>query len=172
MKHSSQQPLYWYCSKCYTSNPTSFRFCGHCGTVNSIPLVQPRSSSGALTPILIGGGVLLLMAVVCALLSPIVRNTRHSNQPASNAIVPLASTPYPVQTKIPLPSPSPKGKKKEQTTPTPFRTSTYSLNSSSSSEPRGSYGPRQSGLIRGPRGGCYYINSRGNKTYVDRSLCN
>lgn len=24
----------------------------------------------------------------------------------------------------------------------------------------------------GPRGGCYYINSNGNKTYVDRSLCN
>ncbi len=26
--------------------------------------------------------------------------------------------------------------------------------------------------IRGPRGGCYYINSHGSKTYVDRSLCN
>ncbi len=26
--------------------------------------------------------------------------------------------------------------------------------------------------IRGPRGGCYYINKNGNKTYVDRSLCN
>jgi hypothetical protein len=26
--------------------------------------------------------------------------------------------------------------------------------------------------IRGSRGGCYYINSHGNKTYVDRSLCN
>lgn len=26
--------------------------------------------------------------------------------------------------------------------------------------------------IRGPRGGCYYINSNGNKTYVDRSICN
>ena len=25
---------------------------------------------------------------------------------------------------------------------------------------------------RGPRGGCYYINSKGNKSYVDRSLCN
>lgn len=25
---------------------------------------------------------------------------------------------------------------------------------------------------RGPRGGCYYINSNGGKTYVDRSLCN
>lgn len=26
--------------------------------------------------------------------------------------------------------------------------------------------------IKGSRGGCYYINSNGNKTYVDRSLCN
>ncbi len=26
--------------------------------------------------------------------------------------------------------------------------------------------------IRGSRGGCYYINGNGNKTYVDRSLCN
>ena len=25
--------------------------------------------------------------------------------------------------------------------------------------------------IRGPRGGCYYINGNGTKTYVDRSLC-
>ncbi|MDQ3220524.1 MAG: hypothetical protein M3Q26_07230 [Acidobacteriota bacterium] len=25
--------------------------------------------------------------------------------------------------------------------------------------------------IRGSRGGCYYLNSKGNKTYVDRSLC-
>ncbi|WP_298731922.1 hypothetical protein [uncultured Chitinophaga sp.] len=26
-------------------------------------------------------------------------------------------------------------------------------------------------LNRGPKGGCYYINKNGNKTYVDRSLC-
>ena len=26
--------------------------------------------------------------------------------------------------------------------------------------------------IRGPRGGCYYINPSGTKTYVDRSMCN
>lgn len=25
--------------------------------------------------------------------------------------------------------------------------------------------------IRGPRGGCYYINGNGGKTYVDRSMC-
>jgi hypothetical protein len=26
-------------------------------------------------------------------------------------------------------------------------------------------------LWTGPKGGCYYINSNGNKTYVDRSEC-
>jgi len=26
--------------------------------------------------------------------------------------------------------------------------------------------------IKGPRGGCYYINSSGKKTYVDHSYCN
>lgn len=31
---------------------------------------------------------------------------------------------------------------------------------------------RSNGYIRGPRGGCYYINGSGRKTYVDRSLCN
>ncbi|WP_109853318.1 hypothetical protein [Aquimarina sp. AU58] len=27
-------------------------------------------------------------------------------------------------------------------------------------------------LYTGPQGGCYYYNSNGNKTYVDRSECN
>jgi len=27
-------------------------------------------------------------------------------------------------------------------------------------------------LYTGPKGGCYYYNSNGNKTYVDRSNCN
>ena len=26
-------------------------------------------------------------------------------------------------------------------------------------------------LHKGPKGGCYYINSSGNKEYVERSLC-
>ncbi len=30
----------------------------------------------------------------------------------------------------------------------------------------------QSGLIRGPRGGCYYYSGSGRKVYVDRSMCN
>ena len=49
-------------------------------------------------------------------------------------------------------------------TATATATETRSPTTSSPQASRGAY-------IRGPRGGCYYINSRGNKTYVDRSLC-
>ena len=34
----------------------------------------------------------------------------------------------------------------------------------------GTYNGHQ--LYTGPKGGCYYYNSNGNKTYVDRSYCN
>jgi len=30
---------------------------------------------------------------------------------------------------------------------------------------------QQRRYILGPRGGCYYINRNGNRTYVDRGLC-
>jgi len=29
-----------------------------------------------------------------------------------------------------------------------------------------------SGYIRGPRGGCYYLSGSGRKVYIDRSMCN
>lgn len=29
----------------------------------------------------------------------------------------------------------------------------------------------QRSLVKGPEGGCYYVNSNGNKSYVDRSEC-
>lgn len=41
----------------------------------------------------------------------------------------------------------------------------------STSRTRRSYTSGRSGYITGPRGGCYYINSNGNKTYVDHSYC-
>lgn len=56
--------------------------------------------------------------------------------------------PKPEETVIVVPSTTPKKKK-----------TTYRSQSTRS-------------YIRGRRGGCYYINSNGNKTYVDRSLCN
>jgi hypothetical protein len=57
----------------------------------------------------------------------------------------------------------------QPTTTRPTQSSTYR-----SSQPTTTR-PTQSGTYRtyyrGPRGGCYYINSNGNKTYVDRSVC-
>lgn len=61
--------------------------------------------------------------------------------------------------------------------PTPQRTapSTAMPLVGAPSRPRATQPARsssRSGYIRGPRGGCYYINRNGNKTYVDRSMCN
>lgn len=44
----------------------------------------------------------------------------------------------------------------------------YSSGSATRSSSRGTSYRR---YIRGPRGGCYYINSNGNKTYVDHGFC-
>ena len=51
-----------------------------------------------------------------------------------------------------------------------------SCEDSSSSSDSSSYGAtdcyhNDKLLFTGPQGGCYYINSNGNKTYVDRSEC-
>jgi endonuclease YncB( thermonuclease family) len=53
-------------------------------------------------------------------------------------------------------------------------TPTGSSNSNNNSGSNGSSSSKPSSdrtYVRGPRGGCYYINSSGKKTYVDKSLC-
>lgn len=58
--------------------------------------------------------------------------------------------------------------------PSTAPSATSSSSARLSSRPRATQPVRsssRSGYIRGPRGGCYYINRNGNKTYVDRSLC-
>ncbi|AIY12613.1 hypothetical protein [Cellulophaga baltica] len=54
---------------------------------------------------------------------------------------------------------------------TTYRSSLNTNKSSNSSYKASSYS-RSKSYYRGPRGGCYYINSKGNKSYVSRSLCN
>lgn len=51
---------------------------------------------------------------------------------------------------------------------------TYSsgVNTVKTNKKRNSNSSGSSGYIRGPRGGCYYINSKGKKVYVDHSYCN
>ena len=56
------------------------------------------------------------------------------------------------------------------TTTTTTPPSTGTVSTPSTGDPKcGFYNGKQ--LYRGPKGGCYYINSNGNKTYVDRSFC-
>ena len=50
-------------------------------------------------------------------------------------------------------------------------TKSYSSISTSSSSSRRTPRRTSRSYYTGPRGGCYYINSNGNKSYVDRSLC-
>jgi hypothetical protein len=52
----------------------------------------------------------------------------------------------------------------------PSKAKKYSLYDDESAPVHNKYSRRT--YITGPRGGCYYINGNGNKTYVDRSLCN
>lgn len=51
-----------------------------------------------------------------------------------------------------------------------FKSTSYSPSPRKTNTSKSSSSSRN--YIRGPRGGCYYINSNGNKTYVDRSMCN
>lgn len=46
----------------------------------------------------------------------------------------------------------------------------FSCSKSDSAPSCGTHNGKQ--LFKGPEGGCYYINSNGNKTYVDASECN
>lgn len=69
----------------------------------------------------------------------------------------------PMVTDVPGPAPIPKS---ERVVKEPAET----VNDSAAARAK----PASSGrkFIRGPFGGCYYINSNGNRSYVDRSMCN
>jgi hypothetical protein len=53
-------------------------------------------------------------------------------------------------------------------TKTTNESSNYSV---SKEQPRKKRKKAKSGFIQGRRGGCFYRNRKGNKTYVSRSLC-
>jgi len=76
--------------------------------------------------------------------SPVIQNASENKPPASKA----ATKPMPTQEQ-PITSAAPKPAAGQSEKPTGDRT-----------------------YIKGSRGGCYYLNSSGKKTYVDRNLCN
>jgi hypothetical protein len=161
--------LYWYCAFCHTGNHPAAVFCGSCGHP------RPRLSFlSKITPgLLIAGGLLFAAGMVFAGLLVAVTRAPMSEPRALRATP--QSTPLPVASSSPSPAstPTPAAKKKTPT-PTPTLEEILTVESEPSlsyTAPRDTKINRSNGYIRGPRGGCYYLNSSGNKTYVDRSLC-
>ena len=108
---------------------------------------------GALIGLGITGLILVGVISMCVVFASIGRNTRQQevNTPAK-----FVSNSLPVST----PQPSTVTRKKRTKNNKAEKLSQYPILNKPSSR-----------YTQGPRGGCYYINSSGNKTYVDRGLC-
>jgi hypothetical protein len=165
----------WACVQCGELSELNAPYCGACGHYNeNRTWVEPGRQwsdgrKGALLALTILGFVGL-----CGVWGIIMEATRRpvttspttfkSSVPAANAIT---TAPAKANTNSsPGKSKNSKAAKavnKSATEIAPLAAIPYG--SSTSRQPRSSM------YIRGPRGGCYYINSHGNKTYVDRSLC-
>ena len=175
------------CPQCGCDQSPSARFCNHCGTA----FFKNRSYWPAAGVTIVErsflerhrvGLIAVFLGVVA--LAGIVQSSRRSSipQPAPSQTAFLPSLPATTPNSVSTPrittsnhlsgkiARNPKSTTNVKNQPAPLLP--YQSPSTPASTPRGPNGPRQSGLIRGPRGGCYYINSRGNKTYVDRSMCN
>ena len=94
-----------------------------------------------------------------------------NNAPVSNTAAPLKSSTFPSLSPTPSVSTKKSGKntKKQGQLSTAAPLYGESLNNSSHSQTKKQ---TSSQYMLGPRGGCYYLNSSGNKTYVDHSYCN
>lgn len=106
-------------------------------------------------------GGLFLLCGFCAFIGRLRLNSSPQNKITplkSNALLPTATL---------VPSPTKKNeklsKKKSLKTQSSDVDSFNQIQTTRKSSSRG--------YQLGPRGGCFYINSRGNKTYVDRSYC-
>lgn len=161
--------LYWYCSFCHTANPPAGVFCTSCGHPRPRPSIISKLTPG----LLVGGGILfaagmIFGAIVGVASRPSTLEPRAFQLSSQSTLSPSPSPPaVPIVTNTlaaKKPSPTPP----QTPSPTPGAEIeaelTYTLPSASRS-------PESRTYSRGHLGGCYYINSNGNKTYVDRNLC-
>lgn len=174
---------HWRCASCGRQNQADFAFCPKCGTRLSTrqPMPSPHSSPsspngisnktvGGIVAGLTGFGFLLMLIAVSS-----TTPSRTAGSPESPTS-PLAS-PSPLATleiaetmpgrkgkASPIERPSPRVREEARRASTPSRDTSYSPAAVAPSR-------HSSGYITGPRGGCYYINGNGNKTYADRDMC-
>ncbi len=165
-----------HCHVCGKQTRPGFLFCPQCGTelptdasVLQQASTQRRANRISNTTIgLIALGMLVFSILLSVITPTNQQDFRQSTTPDGFPSVlaepsPTAeiSQPKPGQkAKASQTKPAPRAKKEEVVTDLPERIVTDSPTTT-----------RRSGFLTGPRGGCYYINRNGNKTYVDRSLC-
>lgn len=166
------------CPACLNECQSPFHFCPQCGTrlVTTAPIPQSSQAPGRFSTLSNKqiGVIALAMFGISLLLSSIAANNQQPVRPST------AEDGRPAALVEPSPSPSlefrlPKPTQKTKTIQTKPATQAKEEESATSSSGRiTTYSQpttKPSGYITGSRGGCYYINRNGNKTYVDRSLC-
>lgn len=164
----------WYCPQCRQANLATNHFCGNCGLPfqhQSTAVYQPNSLARSPWKPVFGTTLILTCVIVvcslCRLPSDSVSNTSVMPKQAPAALYSTTPAPTPVPT---LDYSRLKSTKKKKATVAPLVTSTPLVTNSTTpaySSPYSGSGP----YITGPRGGCYYINLHGNKTYVAHSNC-
>jgi hypothetical protein len=144
------------------------------------PYQRPAFPKHGLPRIVLTLGLLALIALVIgsAVSSNMNRPSSDNSQTTSAPALKAVSAPSPVAT----PRTSQTSKRKTMNEPITQPAATPATSSSdrvyggarqSASTPMPtSRSTSRSGLIRGPRGGCYYYSASGGKVYVDRSMCN
>jgi hypothetical protein len=157
--------LYWYCPFCHTANHPASVFCGSCGNPSPKPSLLSKVTPG----LLVAGGVLLAAGMIFGALAVGVSRSRtpevRALQVSPQSTIP--AVPYPSIT--PMATPVMKRRTPASTPPaTTVEAVDPDLSYTAPNESRSDGATR---YITGPRGGCYYVNSSGNKTYVDRSRC-
>lgn len=169
-----------HCQSCGKQIKSGFLFCTQCGTGlpsdASVPQHAPTQRLSNRISNKTIGVIALGMFGFSLLLSTITANNQQAVEPSatpdspSSAWVESSPSPSPIieisqpkpgrKHKVSSTNPAPQAKKEESGTFKSARITTYSPPTT-----------KKSGYITGPRGGCYYINGNGNKSYVDRSLC-
>ena len=188
-----------HCPHCGAHNRNDSYFCHICGCGLRADAVQQIQSTPDVwrIPLISLCSALGVVAVLSLMVNVAFISQKPLTQNNSNSAAPSlyqAPSPFPSVTPISnsnasaavankksklKPSPTPSDNyvvpsDEPEYIPTPPRSEAKSLpRSTPYPEPTQYYSPTYGHTyIRGPRGGCYYINGNGNKTYVDRSMCN
>ncbi|MEJ7623746.1 MAG: DUF4236 domain-containing protein [Pyrinomonadaceae bacterium] len=167
---------YWECFDCQGINYLNAGYCSACRSLNENKqwLERPIAEASLTSRRNVRAWAISLIVAAAA----VIGMQSCLTKPSSNSSTPirsLASTPNNRATPSPsasaLPKKGDKAAKRNSAKALPAPLVTSSDDSGSGSGTTKRRVASSGRYMLGPRGGCYYINGNGNKTYVDRSLC-